>query len=67
MDEARFYELHNGDIFSVGLDIFMSESSLWVAPFRIVGFDKYKRKWWQIWKPKWTYYVKIKFLGYEVK
>lgn len=36
MDEARFYELHNGDIFSVGLDIFMSESSLWVAPFRIV-------------------------------
>lgn len=66
MDEVRIYKLHNGDIFSVCLDIFMSNNRLWTSPFRIVGFDKYKRKWWQIWKPKWTYYVKIKFLGYEV-
>lgn len=36
MDEVRAYELHDGDIFSVGLDIFMSESMLWEAPFRIV-------------------------------
>lgn len=66
MDEVRIYKLHDGDIFSVGLDVFMSNSSLWTTPFRIVGFGKYKRKWWQIWKPKWTYYVKIEFLGYEV-
>lgn len=48
MIAVRAYELYDGDIFSVGLDIFMSESMLWEAPFRIVGFDKYKRKWWQI-------------------
>ena len=66
MDEVRIYKLHDGDIFSVCLDIFMSESMLWEVPFRIVGFDKYKRKWWKIWKPKWMYYVKIKFLVDEV-
>ena len=67
MDEVRACELYVGDIVSVSLDVFMQESSLWSAPFHIVGFDKYKRKWWQIWKPKWIYYVKIEFLGYEVK
>lgn len=66
MDEVRIYKLHDGDIFSVGLDIFMSDNRFWTTPFCIVGFDKYKRKWWKIWKPKWTYYVKIKFLVDEV-
>lgn len=66
MDEVRAYELYPGDIFSVGLDVCMFNSNLWTTPFCIVGFDRYKRKWWKIWKPKWTYYVKIKFLGYEV-
>ena len=67
MDAVRACELSVGDIVSVSLDVFMQESSLWSVPFHIVGFDKYKRKWWQIWKPKWIYYVKIEFLGYEVK
>lgn len=66
MNEVRVYELYPGDIFSVGLDVCTSNSSLWTTPFRIVGFDRYKRKWWKIWKPKWTYYVKIKFLVDEV-
>ena len=61
MDEVRAYELHDGDIFSVGLDIFMSESMLWETPFRIVGFDKYRRKWWQFWKPQYVLFVRILF------
>lgn len=63
MDEPRLYELCKGDIFSIGLETFMATSILWCAPFQILKFDRYKRKWWQIWKPKWTYYAQIKFLG----
>lgn len=63
MDEPRLYELRKGDVFSVGLETLMTNSVLLYAPFQILKFDRYKRKWWQIWKPKWTYYAQIKFLG----
>lgn len=65
MNEVRAYELHPGDIFSVDLNIFMSESTLWSRQFQIVRFDKFKRKWWQFWKPKWTNFVQIMFVGKE--
>ena len=56
-------KLHKGDIFYVDLNTFMSTSALWCAPYQILKFDKYKRKWWKIWKPKWTYFAQIEFLG----
>lgn len=65
--QVRGYELKRGDIFSIDLNTFMSSSILWNDPYQILKFDKYKRKWWKIWKPKYTYFVKIDFLGYEVK
>ena len=45
MDEVRAYELHPGDIFSVNLNIFMSESTLWSRQFQIMKFDKFKKDW----------------------
>ena len=63
MDEQRFYQLNKGDIFSVDLKTFMSCCYLWCSPFQILKFDKYKRKWWQFWKPKWIYFAQIEFLG----
>ena len=65
--QVRGYELKRGDIFSIDLNTFMSSSILWNDPYQILKFDKYKRKWWKIWKPKYTYFVKIEFLGYEVE
>lgn len=65
MDNIRAYRLNNGDMFSIDLNSFMSNAQLWTRHFEIMGFDKYKRKWWKFWKPKWTYYVKLMFLGGE--
>lgn len=63
MNQVRTYKLNKGDIFSVDLSTFMSSSIFWNSPYQILKFDKYKRKWWKIWKPKWTYFVKLEFLG----
>lgn len=63
----RGYKLQEGDIFSIDLGTFISTSTLWRSPFQILKFDKYKRKWWKFWKPKYTYFVKIKFLGNGVE
>lgn len=63
MDAVKAYELHPGDIFSVDLNTFMSECILWDRPFKIMKFDTFKRKCWQFWKPKYTNYVQIQFLG----
>lgn len=63
MNQVRTYKLNEGDIFSIDLNTFMSYSIFWNNSYQILKFDKYKRKWWQIWKPKWTYYVKLEFLG----
>ena len=63
MMEIKGYKLHKGDIFYVDLNTFMSTNTLWCAPYQILKFDKYKRKWWKIWKPKWTYFAQIEFLG----
>ena len=67
MNQARAYTLDKGDILSIDLNPFMHSSIFWNNPFQILKFDKHKRKWWKIWKPKYTYFVKIDFFGYEVK
>lgn len=59
----RGYKLQEGDIFSIDLGTFISTSTLWRSPFQIVGFDNYKRKWWKIWKPRYTHVVRIQYLG----
>lgn len=67
MDRVRVYELHKGDIFNIDLNTFMSYSVFWNRPYQILKFDKYKRKWWKVWKPMYAYFVKVEFLGREVE
>ena len=67
MNQARVYKLNKGDILSIDLNTFMLSSIFWNYPFQILKFNKCKRQWWKIWKPKYTYFVKIEFLGYEVE
>ena len=63
MVKVRGYRLRKGDIFSIDLNSFMTTSILWNSQFQIMKFDKYKRKWWKIWKPKYTYFVRLMYLG----
>ena len=67
MNQVRAYKLNKGDIFSIDLNTFMYSSFLWNSQYQILKFDKYKRKWRKFWKPKYTYFVKIKFLGNGVE
>ena len=59
----RGYKLQEGDIFSVDLGTFISTSTLWRSQFQILGFDSHKRNWWKIWKPRYTHFVRIQYLG----
>lgn len=61
--EPRFYKLNIGDQFSVDFNTFIANRQLWEKQFQIVDINRFKRKWWKIWKPKWIYFVRIKFLG----
>ena len=61
MKHLRAFELSNGDIFSVSLNTFISDSRLWSNPFHIMGFEKRPRKWWQFWKPQYVLFVRILF------
>lgn len=67
MDEPRMYKLNENDIFTVGIDVIISEIYFLDKPFKILKVYKQKRKWWQIWKPKYAYFAKIMFLGYGEK
>ena len=67
MNQVRAYKLNKGDIFSIDLNTFMYSSFLWNSQYQILKFDKYKRKWWKFWKLKYTYFVRIKFLGNGVE
>ena len=72
MNEAiRAYQLHQGDIFSVEVESFnktfpynnLKDAIDLSKSFQILRVFKIKRKWWKIWKPKFTYCLKIMYNG----
>ena len=64
---TRVYQLRQGDIFSVEVESFnktfpcdsLKDAMDLSESFQILRVFKIKRKWWKIWKPKFTYYVKV--------
>lgn len=62
----RWYKLHNGDVFTVSIDLFLSVH--WdTSKFKFIQCNYFLKPWWKFWKKRKIKSVTIMYIGKDIQ